>query len=158
MVFGASILKDGTVRAEVVLDVSMVDAEYDGPNFGLPCPEGVATPLPGTVGKDSIKEAPNAEVGLKGFSPANPVACGCKGPLVLDPETDVNAVPVVDGAGEFNEGPENASENPDVVVVDVFCAVNCCNPVGCQVRVDDAGFLPGSLLPTAKLDATEDMF
>lgn len=141
-----------------MLDVSRVDAEYDGPNFGLPCPEGVAAPLPGTVGKDSIKEAPNAEVGLKGFRPANPVACGCKGPFMLNPEADVIAVPVVDGAGEFNERAEKASENPDAVVVDVFCAVNCGNPVGCQVRVDDAGFLPDSLLPKAKLDATEDMF
>lgn len=155
MVFGPSTLKDGTARVEVVLDASRVDGEYDVPNFGLPCPEGVAAPLPGTVGKDSIKEAPNAEVGLKGFRPVNPVACGCKGPLVLNPETDVTAVPVVDGAGEFNESAEKASENPDVAVVDVFCAVNC---GGCQVRVDEAGFLPGSLLPRAKLDATEDIF
>ena len=79
-----------------MLDVSTVDTELDGPNFGLPCPEGVVTPLPGTVGNDTIKEVPNAEVGLKGFSPANPVACGCKCPLVFKPETDVVAVPVVD--------------------------------------------------------------
>lgn len=137
-------LKDGIVRVEAVLDVSKVDAEIDGPNFGLPCPEGVAAPLPGTVGNDPIKEAPNAEVGLKGFRPANPVACGCRGPLVVNPEIDVIAVPVVEGAGESNERAEKASENPDVVVVvDVFCAVNCGNPVGSEVRMDDAGFLPG---------------
>lgn len=136
--------KDGTVRVEVLLDVSRVGAEFDEPSFGLPCPEGVAAPLPGTVGSESIKEAPNAEVGLKGFRPANPVACGCKGPFVFNPETDVNAVLVVEGAGEFNERAEKASENPDVVVVDVFCAVNCGNPVGCEVRVDNAGSLLGS--------------
>lgn len=129
-------LKDGTV---VLLDVSSVDAELDGPKFGLPCPEGVAAPLPGTVGSESIKEAPNAEVGLKGFRPANPVACGCKGPLVFNPGLDVKVVPVVKGVAVFNERAEKASENPDVVVVDVFCTVNCGNPVGCEVRVDDAG-------------------
>ena len=133
--------KDGTVRVEVLLDVSRVDAEFDAPSFGLPCPEGVVAPLPGTVGSASIKDAPNAEVGLKGFRPVNPVACGCKGPFMLNPETDVNAVPVVEGAGEFNERAEKASENPDVVVVDVFCAVNCGNPVGCEARVDNAGSL-----------------
>jgi hypothetical protein len=150
---GPSKLKDGTVRVEVVLDVSRVDAECDAPNFGLPCPEGVAAPLPGTAGSDPIKEAPNAEVGLKGFMPANPVACDCKGPLGLNPESDVIVVPVVDGAGEFNERAEKVSENPDVVVVDVFCAVNCDNPVGCELTVGDTTFLP-----RAKLDSTEDMF
>ena len=134
-------LKDGTLRVGLLLDIS---TEFDEPSFGLPRPEGVAAPLPGTVGSESIKEAPNAEVGLKGFRPANPVACGCKGPFVFNPEADVYAVPVVEGAGELNERAEKASENPDVVVVDVFCAVICGNPVGCEVRVDEAGFLLGS--------------
>jgi hypothetical protein len=157
-VLGPSTLKDGRVRVEVLLDVPRVDAEFNAPNFGLPCPEGVAAPLPGTVGRESIKEAPNAEVGLKGFRPANPVACGCKGPFVFNPGPDVKVVPVVKGVELFNERAEKASENPDVVVVDVFCAVKCGKPVGCEVIVDDVGFLLGPGLPRAKLDATEDIF
>src|SRR5262245_13088716 len=38
--------------------------------------EDVPTPLCGTGGKESTKDAPNDDKGLKGFMPPKPVACG----------------------------------------------------------------------------------
>jgi hypothetical protein len=41
----------------------------------LPVIAGVVGSDPATAGRDSSNEAPNEDVGLKGFKPANPVMC-----------------------------------------------------------------------------------
>jgi hypothetical protein len=55
----------------------------ENPIVDVPGLLGLAGPVPaafsgefGTGGKESIRAAPNDDVGLNGFNPANPVICG----------------------------------------------------------------------------------
>jgi hypothetical protein len=69
---------------------------------------GLGFVVDGVVGNDSSKDAPKEEVGLNGFSPAKPVACGCSG-----------AVPTEDGFVPVEvpkERLENESERAEVEV------------------------------------------
>ena len=47
----------------------------------LPYNAGVVRPDPVTGGRDSSNEAPNEDVGLKGFKPVNPVMCELTGEI-----------------------------------------------------------------------------
>lgn len=82
---------------------------------------GVVGAEPGIGGNDSIRLAPNEDVGLKAFIPAvNPVACGCKAEgvkLLVPVPLDTLVAPVCWLPRLENIESENV---PDVTVVDVF--------------------------------------
>jgi hypothetical protein len=65
----------------------------------LPVTAGVVGPDPAIGGRDSSNEAPNEDVGLKGFNPPSPVMCDLTddvepGPSGVAVECDVLAAPV----------------------------------------------------------------
>ncbi len=69
-----------TVEVEAVIDDGVLAAGIDVlEKSGVPVTAGVVGPDPAIGGNDSNNEAPNEEVGLKGFNPVIPVACDLTG-------------------------------------------------------------------------------
>lgn len=92
--------------------------ELESEKAGNPFPVGVAlfSGVLGKAGKDSSRDAPNEDEGLKALIPPNPVEWVCTvGDTVIDGDVDVTVAPVpCDDNEDENIDPENA----DPAVVD----------------------------------------
>lgn len=114
----------------------------------LPVIAGVAGPEPAIEGRVSSNEAPNEDVGLKGFNPANPVRFDLTGEMG-DVELVMNGVavaftPVVwSDSGVKNKESGPFFEPSGLLDIDGVTAFD--------------GFVDGLLFANAKDDATPEM-